>query len=60
MKETKVFKLVFMGDDATIHLMPLMNILAMTGNTPHLTIYIQDYTKHMAEEGKKCIIRQLV
>ena len=33
--------------------MPLMNILAMSGAFPPMTIYIQDCTKHMAEGGKK-------
>ncbi len=33
--------------------MPLMNILAMTGTTPPMTILIQDCIKHMVEEGKK-------
>ncbi len=33
--------------------MPLMNILAMSGITPPMTISIQDCTKHMAEGGKK-------
>jgi hypothetical protein len=33
--------------------MPLMNILAMSGATPPMMIYIQDCTKHMAEGGKK-------
>ena len=53
LKEAKVFGLVFMGDCATIHRMPLMNILAMTDTTPPMTISIQDCTKHMAEGGKK-------
>ncbi len=33
--------------------MPLMNILAMSGATPPMTISIQDCSKHMAEGGKK-------
>ncbi len=33
--------------------MPLMNILAMSGATSSMTIFIQDCTKHMAEGGKK-------
>ena len=44
--------LAFMGDGATIHRMPLMNILAMNGATPPMTICIQDCMKHMAEGGK--------
>jgi hypothetical protein len=38
---------------ATIHQMPLMNILAMSGTIPPMTISIQDCTKHMAKGGKK-------
>jgi hypothetical protein len=53
LKEVKVFELAFLGDCATIHRMPLMNILAMSGVTPPITISIQDCTSHMAEGGKK-------
>jgi hypothetical protein len=45
--------LAFLGDGATIHQMALMNILAMTGAFPPMTISIQHCTKHMAEGGKK-------
>jgi hypothetical protein len=51
--EVKVFGLAFMGDGATIHRMPLLNILAMSGVTPPITVSIQDCSKHMAEGGKK-------
>ena len=51
--EVKVFGLAFMGDGATIHQMPLLNILAMSGVTPPITVSIQDCSKHMAEGGKK-------
>jgi len=53
LKESRVFGLAFMGDGATIHRMPLMNILAMSGSTPPLTIGIVDCTEHMAAGGKK-------
>jgi hypothetical protein len=53
LKEVKVFGLAFMGDSATIHRMPLLNILAMTDVTPPITVSIQDCSKHMAEGGKK-------
>jgi len=53
LKEVKVFGLAFMGDGATIHRMPLLNILAMSGVTPPITVSIQDCSKHMAEGGKK-------
>jgi hypothetical protein len=53
LKFAKVFGLAFLGDGATIHRMALMNILAMSGAFPPMTISIQDFTKHMAEGGKK-------
>jgi hypothetical protein len=42
-----------MGDGATIHEMPLMNILALNGTTAPMTVSIHDCTKHMVEGGKK-------
>jgi hypothetical protein len=43
-----------MGDGATIHKMPLMNILALNGTaTAPMTFLIQDCTTHMEEGGKK-------
>jgi hypothetical protein len=53
LKFAKVFGLAFLGDGATIHQMALMNILAMSGTCPPMTISIQDCTKHMVEGGKK-------
>ena len=53
LKESGVFGITVMGDGATIHRMPLMNILAMSGSTPPLTIGIVDCTGHMAAGGKK-------
>jgi hypothetical protein len=53
MKEAKVFGFAWMGDDTTIHKMPLMNILALNGTTAPMAILIQDYTKHMEKGGKK-------
>jgi hypothetical protein len=53
LKYSKVFGLAFLGDGATIHQMALINILAMSGATPPMTIPVQDCTKHMAEGGKK-------
>jgi hypothetical protein len=47
------FGLAFLGDDATIHQMALINILAMSGVLPPMPISIQDFTKHLAEGGKK-------
>jgi len=42
-----------MGDGATIHKMPLMNILALNGTIPPITVSIHDCTKHMEAGGKK-------
>jgi hypothetical protein len=53
LKFAKVFGLAFLGDGATILRMAMMNILAMSGAFPPMTISIQDCTKHMAEGGKK-------
>ena len=53
MKEAKVFGFAWMGDGATIHKMPLMNILALNGTTVPMTVLIHDCTKHMEEGGKK-------
>ena len=53
LKEAGVFGLAFMVDGATIHRMPLMNILAMSGTSSPVTVGIIDCTTHMAEGGKK-------
>ncbi len=53
LKFAQVLGLAFLGDGATIHRMPLMNILAMSSATPPMTISIQDCTKHITEGGKK-------
>ncbi len=53
LKFSKVFGLAFLGNGATIHRMALINILAMSGATPPMTISVQDCTKHMAKGGKK-------
>jgi hypothetical protein len=53
LKETGTFGLAFMGDGATIHQMPLMNVLAMSGTSPPVTVGIIDCTTHMADGGKK-------
>ena len=42
-----------MGDGATIHKMPLMNILALNGTTAPMTVSIHNCTKHMEAGGKK-------
>jgi hypothetical protein len=42
-----------MGNGATTHKMPLMNILALNGTTAPMTVLIHNYRKHTEEEGKK-------
>ena len=53
LKEANTFGLAFLGDGATVKRMPLMNILAMSGDTPPITVSIQDCTEHMQDGGKK-------
>jgi hypothetical protein len=53
LKEAKVFGFAWMGDGATIHKMPLMNILALNVTTAPMAILIHNCTKHMVEGGKK-------
>jgi len=52
-REARVFGFAWMCDGATIHKMPLMNILALHGTTPPMTVSIHDCTKHMEAGGKK-------
>jgi hypothetical protein len=40
-KEAKVFGFAWMGDGATIHKMPLMNILALNGTTAPMTVFVR-------------------
>ena len=53
LKNAEVFGLAFLGDGGTIKRMPLMNILAMCGDVPPITISVQDCTEHMQDGGKK-------
>jgi hypothetical protein len=53
MKEAQVFGFAWMGDGATIHKMPLMNIFALNGTIAPMTVLIHNCTKHMEEGGKK-------
>jgi hypothetical protein len=56
LKFAKVFGLAFLADGATIHQMALMNILAMSGTFPLMTISIQDYTKRTwRREGRRIL-----
>jgi hypothetical protein len=53
LKKAKEFGFAWMGDGATIHKMPLMNIFALNGATAPMTILIHNCSKHMEEGGKK-------
>jgi hypothetical protein len=52
-KDGKTFGYSFLGDGATIHRMPLINILCMSGTTPPTVLGIRDCTEHMQAGGKK-------
>jgi hypothetical protein len=53
LKSAGVFGLGFLGNGATVKRMPLMNIIALGGDTLPITISIHDCTKHMQEGGRK-------
>ena len=53
MKVADVFGISFIGDFATVHRMPLLNILMCCGDLPPSIIAIKDCTEHLAEGGKK-------
>jgi hypothetical protein len=53
LKSADVHGLCFLGDGATVKIMPLMNISASCADTPPITISIHDCTKHMQVGGKK-------
>lgn len=51
--EAEMFGISLLGDGATIGKMPLMNVLAMSGDNPPIVAGIHDCTDHMAAGGKK-------
>ncbi len=51
--EASTFGIAMCGDGATVHRMPLLNILCITGEQPPFVLEIEDCTAHMAEGGKK-------
>ena len=53
MKNALTFGLVFLDDGATIKRMPLINCMAMCGDTPPTVLSINDCTEHLAKGGKK-------
>lgn len=53
LKEANIFGLSFYGDGATIHKLPLLNILASGIHEPVAVLDIVDATEHMVAGGKK-------
>ena len=53
LKDADLFGLAWLGDGATIKIMPLINTLVMCANTPPTVVAIHDCTDHMAAGGKK-------
>ena len=53
LKDASTFGLTFLGDGATIKQMPLINMLAMCGNSSPTVMSIVDCTDHMAAGGSK-------
>jgi hypothetical protein len=51
--EADTFGLVWLSDGATIHRMPLINILGVCANHHPTCVKIEDCTGHMTEGGKK-------
>ena len=56
LKDASAFGLTFLGDGATIKRMPLINTLAMCGDSSPMVMSIVDCTDHMAAGGlKDCV-----
>ena len=53
LKGAQIFGLTFLGDGATIKRAPLINCLAMCGNSPPVVVAIDDCSEHMVDGGKK-------
>jgi len=53
LREALTFGMAWEGDGATIHRMPLMNVLCTTGVCPPTVVAVHDCTEHMAAGGKK-------
>ncbi len=51
LKEAQVFGLGFLNNCTSVKRMPLLNILAMCGDTTPVTVLIQDCSKHMKNGG---------
>ena len=52
-KEAEIFRLLFLGDGATISRFPLLNILASGKNIPVSVLGIVDCNSNLAEGNKK-------
>ncbi len=53
MKDARTFGIAWLGDRATIKLMPLLNVLALCGEEPPIVISICDCSDHMSKGGEK-------
>ena len=53
LRAASTWGLSFMGDGATVLKMPLINVLAMCGDSPPIVVAVNDCTEHMATGGKK-------
>ena len=52
-KVADIFGATFLGDMATIHRMPLLNVLVLCADYPPSTLAIKDATDHLKAGGKK-------
>ncbi len=51
--EATTFGIAMCGDGATVHRMPLMNILCLSGEQPPVVLGIEDCTAHTADGSTK-------
>jgi hypothetical protein len=52
--ESEIFGISVFGDDVTIKVIPLINILAASPNNPFALLNIVDCTAYLAEKGLFC------
>ena len=50
-KESDVFGLLFIGDGATVSIIPLLNILVSGENLPVAVLELVDFQGHLAYDG---------
>lgn len=53
LSEVSAFGFAWIGDGATVHRMPLINVLCTSGVTPPTVVGIYDCSEHLAGGGKK-------